>query len=109
MHILIITFQLNGLSVESYERLCSEVAPMFASLPGLMSKVWLADPEANTFGGMYLWESREAMQHYLESPVFQGMGTNAHFENVSVRSFRSLNEATAMTAGPLIDVVRRPA
>ena len=107
MDILIVTFQLNGLSVEEYGRHCAEVAPVFAALPGLLSKLWLADPAANTFGGVYLWENREALERYLASPIFHGLSTNPYLTNVTARSFGTLDEATAITAGPLLAVTDR--
>ena len=43
VEIVIVNFSLDGLSETDYERLCDEVAPAFAAVPGLTSKVWLAD------------------------------------------------------------------
>jgi hypothetical protein len=47
MYILIVTFQLNGLSEQEYEQQCEAAAPMFATLPGLLSKTWLANAATN--------------------------------------------------------------
>ena len=53
MHVQIINFQLQNASFEQYAKMCDEVAPAIASLPGLVSKVWLASQETNTTAPTY--------------------------------------------------------
>ena len=38
-----------------------ESVDAFAEVVGLRLKVWIADDAANTWGAVYVWESREAM------------------------------------------------
>ena len=99
MHIQIINFNLKDVSREDYEGSCSEIAQAFADLPGLQSKHWLADEAGNTYGGVYIWESREAMQQYLESELFSQVANNPGFENVSSREFEVLEGPTRVTRG----------
>lgn len=63
MHIQVINFNLNGLSETEYGALCDEIAPTFAEVPGLISKVWLANRSSNTFGGVYTWANRRGWLH----------------------------------------------
>ena len=53
MQILIVNFNLDGLSEEEFASSCDELAPAFAAVPGLASKVWLADRAEGIFGGVY--------------------------------------------------------
>ncbi|MBC8244465.1 MAG: YdhR family protein [Verrucomicrobia bacterium] len=99
MHIQIINFNLKDLSRHDYEGSCNEIAQAFADLPGLQSKHWLADEENNTYGGVYIWESREAMQRYLESELFSQVASNPAFENVSSKDFEILEGPTRATRG----------
>ena len=99
MHIQIVNFNLNDVSRQDYENSCNEIAQAFADLPGLRSKYWLADEENNTYGGVYLWESREAMQSYLESDLFNQVATNPAFKNVSSKDFGVLEGPTKTTRG----------
>ena len=99
MHIQITTFNLEGISEEDYRKLCETVAPAFADLPGLISKTWLANPETNTYGGVYVWRDREAMEAYEKTDLFKGLGANPHFENVSVKDFAVLEDPTHVTRG----------
>jgi heme-degrading monooxygenase HmoA len=99
MHILIVNFNLEGIGEEEYRGVAESVAPAFADLPGLVSKTWLADAKTNTYGGVYLWRSREAMEAYKETDIYKGMQANPHFENFSVRDFEILEEPTRTTHG----------
>lgn len=62
MQIQIVTYELAGVSEQQYLTDCNEVAGGIAGLPGLQAKVWLQNPEENRYGGLYVWESREAME-----------------------------------------------
>ncbi len=99
MHILIINFALEGISAKQYEGQVESVAPAFANLPGLVSKTWLANEETNTYGGVYVWRDREAMEDYRETDIFKGMATNPHFGGVTVKDFAVLEGPTRVTRG----------
>ena len=59
MHAQLITYQLRGITQADYlKQMVEPDAPVLAKVSGLISKVWLADEETNTFGGFYLWENR---------------------------------------------------
>src|SRR5438034_2019689 len=66
MHAQVITFGLNGITEEQFHEACGADAPTFANLPGLLAKVWLRDPETNTYGGLYLWADQEAYDRYIK-------------------------------------------
>ena len=70
MHVQIVTFGLEGISREDYEKLCGELAPSFAGVSGLVSKLWLANSVDNSFGGVYLWESQGAMEDFSRTPTY---------------------------------------
>ena len=99
MHILIINFNLDGLSEAEYEKGCNEVAPAFAAVPGLASKVWLADRAEGIFGGVYTFESEKAADDFLESDLFVGVGSTPGLVNISVRRFDVLDGPTRVTRG----------
>ena len=99
MHIQIINFNLNNLSHEDYAGACNEIAQTFADLPWLISKHWLANEETNTYGGVYFWESKEAMQEYLNSEVFSQVANNPSFANATSKDFGLLEAPTKTTRG----------
>lgn len=100
MHVLVVNFNLKDMGEEEYRGVADAIAPAFANLPGLVSKTWLADPETNTYGGLYVWQSREAMEAYKRTDIYEGIGTNPHFENVVVKDFGVLEGPTRTTRGP---------
>lgn len=100
MHILVVNFNLNGITQAQYEQACREqFAPAFAAVPGLLQKVWLSDPASNTYGGVYTWRDRAAMEAYFQSPLSQSVASHPNLANISVRDFAVLEEPTRATRG----------
>jgi hypothetical protein len=99
MELLIVTFELQGMTEAEYYRLCDEVAPAFADVPGLVSKVWLADVSTNTFGGVYAFADAEARDGFLGSDLFGQVGATAGLANFVVRPFGVLAGPTRVTRG----------
>ena len=62
MHIQVINFGIN-VSHEDFVVGATELAPNFASIPGLISKHWLGDEENKVYGGVYVWESKEPVSY----------------------------------------------
>ena len=99
MQILIVNFNLDGLSEEDFESSCDELAPAFAAVPGLASKVWLADRAEGVFGGVYTFESERALDAYVQSDLFAAVGSTPGLVNISVRRFGVLEGPTRVTRG----------
>ena len=99
MQILIVNFNLDGLTDEEFAAGCDELAPAFAAVPGLVSKVWLADPAEGIYGGVYAFESEQALDDYLGSDLWAGVGATPGLVNISVRRFGVLEGPTRVTRG----------
>ena len=99
MHIQIITFQLNDLSLKAFEAHVETVAPAFALLPGLAAKYWLCDPEHNIYGGVYLWRDRAAMEAYQATELFARLTNSTHYTQLTVRDFAIFERPTRITRG----------
>ena len=99
MQILIVNFNLDGMTEEDFEHGCEELAPVFAAVPGLVSKVWLADRAEGIFGGVYTFKSEQALDDYLQSDLFAKVGATPAFVNISVRRFGVLDGPTRVTRG----------
>ena len=99
MQILIVNFNLDGLSEEDFANSCDELAPAFAAVPGLTSKVWLADHAEGIYGGVYTFESDQAVDDFLASDLFAGVGATPGLVNISVRRFGILDGPTRVTRG----------
>jgi hypothetical protein len=99
VQILIVNFSLDGLSDEQFASSCDELAPAFAAVPGLVSKVWLVDPADGVYGGVYTFESEAAVDEYLKSDLWAGVGKTPGLVNISVRRFGVLDGPTRVTRG----------
>lgn len=99
MHVQVITFELQDMSVDGFYELCDALAPQWAAIPGLIAKVWIQDVNSNTFGGVYTWETREAMEAYLASDLFNAVATNPNFANARSVDYGVIEEPTRVTRG----------
>jgi hypothetical protein len=97
MHAQVITFGLNGITEDQFREACGADAPTFANLPGLLAKIWLRDPETNTYGGLYLWEDHESYEGYIKGEVFNAIKENPHLQNVESRDFGVFDDLSAIT------------
>jgi hypothetical protein len=97
MRIRIITFAL-GVPSEGYTRHATEIAPAFTSWPGLLAKWWLGDAATGTYGGVYLFASREDADRSRDTDLFQNMFTNPALQHVTVREYDLLDAPTSITA-----------
>ncbi len=73
MHSQIVNVKLNERTRADYDALLEQAGPQFPQIPGLKSKYYLADDEANIYGGVYVWETRQAMLDYQASEIYQGI------------------------------------
>lgn len=97
MKIQIVTFQLDGIDAETYSGVCDEMAPAFAAVPGLQAKLWLADCDTNTYGGVYVFCDADAQAAFAGSDLFAAVASNPNLAGVSSRAFDVLPGPTAVT------------
>ena len=97
MHAQVVTFGLKDITEEQFVEVCGADAPTFASLPGLLAKVWLRDPETNTYGGLYLWADQEAYERYIKGDVFSSIKANEHLKGVESRDFGVFDDLSSLT------------
>lgn len=99
MEILVINFSLDGMTEGEYQSMCDVVAPAFATVPGLLTKVWLADRNNGVYGGVYTFESGTAVDAFVASELFAQVGATPGLTGFSVRRFEVLAAPTAVTRG----------
>ena len=56
-----------------------------------------ANEETNTYGGVYLWQDRQAMLDYKASEIFNKVSTNPKFTNVTATDFELLAGPSKVT------------
>ena len=65
---LLVRFR-SALPYDEIVKVVEERAPEFAALGGLQQKYYLHDPATGEIGGLYLWESPEALAEYRDSEL----------------------------------------
>ena len=74
-------------------------APVLAKVPGLISKIWLADEKNNSFGGFYLWENKTAMENFMHSDLVKAVVSRPFVTNVSSVDFDVNQKPSMITRG----------
>ncbi len=97
MHAQVVTFGLNGITEEQFQEASRADTPTFANLPGLLAKIWLRNPETNTYGGLYLWADQEAYERYIKGEVFNTIKADQNLENVESRDFGVFEDLSSLT------------
>ncbi|OFB37860.1 hypothetical protein BA059_16990 [Mycolicibacterium sp. (ex Dasyatis americana)] len=101
MYVRIVTFRLAGLPAGDYQAHASKIAADFSRWPGLHSKIWLADTNTDTYGGIYLFADRDAADASRDTEIFQAMTANPQFANLHLAEFDVIAQPTAISGGPV--------
>ena len=99
MYILVINFNLDGIDHDQFSEACDGLADTFAAIPGWIDKVWLSDPSSNTYGGVYTFEDKAAVEAYKAGEVYAAVAGNPNFINVTAKDFGILEGPTRVTRG----------
>lgn len=99
MHIQIINFRLKDVSEADYAGLCDNLAPSYAAVPGLVRKVWLANSETGTYGGVYVWKDKQSMENFAQTDLFKSVATHPNLDGVTSTDFGVLLGPTEVTNG----------
>lgn len=99
MELLIINFALDGITEAAYRDTCDTIAPAFAAVPGLATKVWLADSANGIYGGVYTFDDPAAVDAFLASDLFAQVGAMPGLTGISVRRFGVITAPTTVTRG----------
>jgi hypothetical protein len=99
-NLLQVNFKLN-VSVDEYRQAADSLAQAFADVPGCRWKVWLLDEAEKAAGGIYLFESKAALQGMLDSPLWAGVGANPALKDFSIKSWDVMDAPSTVTRAPI--------
>ncbi|MDP8904450.1 MAG: YdhR family protein [Chloroflexota bacterium] len=99
MHVLVVTFHLDGITEADYVRACEALAPAFAEVPGLISKTFLANRETNTYGGVYFWSDGESLEAFKRSDLANSIATHPALAGFAMQQFDVLEGPSRVTRG----------
>jgi hypothetical protein len=98
--LLQINFRLRA-STSEYQSLCQSIAQAFADVPGLRWKIWLLNDREKEAGGIYLFESEQALNDFLSGALAAQVKSHPALYDISVKPFDVMSEVTAITRGPV--------
>jgi hypothetical protein len=99
MYVQIINLKLKDVSEEDYFKLCDDLAPTFAAVPGLVHKVWIANSSTGTYGGIYFWKDRETMVEFTKTDLFRTVEGHPNLTNITSTDFGVMEGPTKVTRG----------
>jgi Putative mono-oxygenase ydhR len=101
--ILQINYKFNS-SRADHTALVTPIAEPIASVPGLVWKIWLINEADHEAGGIYLFESRQAAQGFVNSPAVKDFGAHPMISAVNAKMFEPDEALSKITRGPLAEV-----
>ncbi len=71
LKVLKVTFK-SAKSIEELSKMSEASLPKFRALKerGLIQKLYVSNPETEERGGIYIFESQEAVEEYLNGPIY---------------------------------------
>jgi hypothetical protein len=105
--ILQINFKLKASTAE-YKEICQSVAQAWAAIPGLRWKIWLLNEQEKEGGGIYLFDSEQALNDFLSSPLAAQVKSHPALYDFSAKPFDVMEEVTAITRGPVTAMAAAP-
>jgi len=70
-------------------------------VPGLVRKVWLANSDNGTYGGVYVWRDRQAMEDFTKTELFESVEKHPALTNITSVDFGVLEGPTRVTRGSI--------
>jgi heme-degrading monooxygenase HmoA len=100
MHALLLTYDVPVVQAVAHDELCAELAPAFASVPGLVSQTWLANRALRRYGSFSVFESKAAFDAFVASELFAATSAWLALEDAVANDFAVVSGSTPITRGP---------
>src|ERR1700730_17880110 len=97
MHVQVVTYRVADISDPDFIEANQEFAEMMAAVPGLLAKVWLKDPDEKIYGGLYLWQDRQACKSFLASDLWAEVVKDDSMLDLESHDFGVMEELTRST------------
>ena len=97
MHALFVTYGLNGTTPCQHVELSQALAPAFAAVPGLVSRIPLENPTAGRYGAFYIFETKGEFDRFVASELFGVTDGSPELPNLAASDFSIPNGAGRAT------------
>ncbi|KPN14963.1 monooxygenase [Bacillus australimaris] len=99
VHVLQVDFKMNGPFGDEMAKEFSALAKSINEEDGFVWKIWTENPEKNEAGGIYLFDTKEAAQNYLD--MHSKRITSFGITDINAKIFDINAHLTNITKGPL--------
>jgi hypothetical protein len=98
-YVLQVDFKMDGPFGDEMAEAFSDLAKSINEEDGFMGKIWTERPETNEAGGIYIFETKETAENYLDmhSKRLAGFGIT----DVNAKVFAINSKLTEITNGPV--------
>ncbi|WP_338471386.1 monooxygenase [Niallia sp. XMNu-256] len=98
-YVLQVDFEMNGPFGDEMAAAFSDLAKSINEEDGFIWKIWTESPETNEVGGIYVFETKEAAEKYIEmhSKRLGGFG----IKDINTKIFAVNPKLTEITKGPV--------
>jgi hypothetical protein len=79
------------------------LTPATGLVPGLISNAWIFNESRSECGGIYLFESREAMRAFVDGPIIANVRNNPALEHLTLRTLDVLENPMVPPFGPRLN------
>lgn len=98
-HLLQVDFKMKGPFGDEMAKEFVDLAKSINEEDGFIWKIWTENPEKNEAGGIYLFETKEAAENYLE--MHSKRITSFGITDINAKIFNINAPLTHITKGPL--------
>jgi hypothetical protein len=95
-HMVLTHFKL-AIPQADYKCLCEQIAGQIAAVPGLVWKAWVFNEARNEAGGIYLFESANAVEAFLDGPIVTDLENHPALTDLRVKTFDVLDVPSKVT------------
>lgn len=97
MQVQVATYRIPAMSDEDFVDANREFAEAMAEVPGLLAKIWLKATDGSVYGGVYLWESREAYEDFAAGDLWASVAADDSLSELDSRDFEVMEELSRQT------------
>jgi hypothetical protein len=101
MHVQVVTYRLaetmGDVSDADFVEANEEFAEMMTAVPGLLAKIWLKNADEKVYGGVYLWQDRDACASFLASELWDSVVVDETVTDLASRDFAVMEDLTKLT------------
>ena len=87
---------------EELKKIMPAAAPRFAAIPGCSWKIWLINEDLKEAGGVYLFDSANELEQFINSELFASVTKNPAFSHLQTNTFSVSEAASLITHVPML-------